>query len=175
MTEPLNPAATKTHGRKNWIFVPTLASPSAPTVTEITGASSLDITNIIFADSGQPSQSTNRVTANRRWGTTTTHEFIGDTAYTGGDMTYALDPQAVAASDGKKLWEKIPAGTTGYLVRRLGVSRSVTPTVGQFVDVFPVEFGPSMPVESGSDEASEAAAMCSFAVTGDPSFVKALA
>lgn len=172
MTEPIRPAATKTHGRENWIFVPTIASTTlAPTVAEITGASSLDITNIVFQSaSPNPSQNTNRVTQERRFGDTVVAEFIGDTTYQGGDITYAFGAQDASGSNGKKLWEKIPAGTTGYLVRRMGIARATTPIAGQFVDVFPVEFGPSMPTKQGDGEASEAAAMCSFAVNAAPAF-----
>lgn len=175
MTEPLRPSATKTHGRENWIFVPAIADIAAPTVAEITGASALDITRIVFADSGQPAQSTNRVNSQRRLGDTTTSEFIGDTTYTGGDITYALDPQAASGEDGKKLWEKIPEGATGYLVRRLGIARATAPTAGQFVDVFPVEFGPSMPTKVGDAESAEAGAMATFAVTDKPEFLAAVA
>ena len=175
MTEPLRPSATSVHGRENWLFVPTLADAAAPTVAEVTAAGGLDITRIVFADSGKPSQSTNRVTQQRRLGDTTVPEFIGDTSYTGGDMTYALDPQAAAGADGKKLWELIPEGTTGYLVRRLGVPRATDPTAGQFVDVYPVAFGPSMPTTAGDAESAEAAAMVTFAVTDKPEFVVAIA
>jgi len=175
MAEPLRPSATPVHGRESWIFVPAIADKAAPTVAELTAAGSLDVTRIVFADSGKPSQSTNRVTQQRRLGDTTVPEFIGDTSYTGGDLTYALDPQAAAGADGKKMWELVPEGTTGYLVRRLGVPRATAPTAGQFVDVYPVGFGPSMPTTVGDAESAEAAAMCTFAVTDTPEFLAAVA
>lgn len=176
MAEPLRPTPAKLYGRENWIFVTTLASASAPTATELNAASSLDITRIVFSDGApSPSQSTNLVEQNRRFGDTVMTQFVGTTTYAGGEMTYALDPQSAAASDPKKLWEKIPAGTTGYLVRRQNVARATAPAAGQFVDVFPVEFGPSMPTRSGDGESAEGAAVCTFAVTGEPQFVKALA
>lgn len=182
MAEPLRPTSNKTFGRENWIFVPTIAGYSTgtgPTVAEITGASSLDITRIAFAD-GAPAttQTTNRVKQNRRLGDTTVTEFIGETDYEGGDMTYLLDPQAVAGSDGKKAWEKFlnSSGTiTGYLVRRLGVGRAVTPVAGQFVDVYPVEIGPSIPTTTGDAESAETAATATFAITDAPLFVTAVA
>lgn len=176
MAEPIRPAATKLHGKENWVFVPAIASATlAPTVAELTGATSLDITNIVF-QSGvpNPARNTNRVTQERRFGDTVVTEFIGDTTYQGGDMTYALGPQAVAGADPKKLWEKIPAGTTGFLVRRQGIARATAPAAGQFVDVFPVEFGPSMPTSMGDGEAAEAGATCTFAVTAAPAFVTAV-
>ncbi|MEQ7847719.1 hypothetical protein [Nocardioides kribbensis] len=174
MAEPLRPTAALTHGRENWYLVTTVAG-SAPTTAEMTATSTLDITHIAFASTGQPSQSTNRVTAERRLGDTTVAERIGDTSYQGGDMLYAFSPQAAAASPGKKLYELIPAGTQAFLVRRLNIARATAPAAGQFVDVFPVEFGPSMPTKSGDGEAAEAAATCSFAVTDTPTFNVAIA
>lgn len=176
MAEPLRPAATKTYGKENWAFVPTIASLSAPTAVEVTAVSALDITRIAFASGApNPSQNTNLATQERRLGDTTETQFVGTTTYAGGEMTYQFAPQAAAASDGKKAWEKFPAGTTGYLVRRLGVTRSTAFTAGQFVDVYPVEFGPSMPTKAGDGESAEAAAVCTFAITSEPAFNVALA
>lgn len=175
MAEPLRPAATKTYGRENWIFVPTIASITAPTAAEVGAASALDITRILFASSGRPAQSTNRVTSERRLGDTQTYESIGTSTVTGGDMLYAFADQAVAGSDGKKLYEKIPAGTTGFLVERVGVSRATAPTAGQFVNVYPVEIGPSFPARAGDGEAGESAMTAAFAVTSEPKINVALA
>ena len=176
MAEPLRPTPAKVYGRENWIFCPTMASPSAPSVAELTAGSALDITNIAFADGAPtPSQSTNLVAQPKRLGDTTEQQFVGTTTYGGGEMTYALSPQAAAGSDGKKAWEALGAGVTGFLVRRMGVTKSTTVTTGQFVDVYPVEFGPSMPTKSGDGEAAESAATATFAVTGAPQFLKAVA
>lgn len=175
MAEPLRPDPTKIFGRENWIFVPTIANKTAPTALEVNAASALDVTRIAFADTGRPAQTTNRATAPRRLGDTKTYEFIGESSVTGGDMTYAFADQAAAASDGKKLYEKIPAGTTGYLVERKGVARATTPAVGQFVNVYPVEFGPSFPSQNGDGEGAESAMTAAFAVTGDPAINVALA
>lgn len=175
MAEPLRPAPTKTFGRENWIFVPTIASTSAPTAVEVTAASALDITRIAFASTGKPAQSTTRATAERRLGDTKTYEFIGTSTVTGGDMLYAFADQAAAAADGKKLYEKIPEGTSGYLVQRKGVARATAPTAGQFVNVYPVEFGPSFPADAGDGESAESAMVAAFAVTGEPAINVALA
>lgn len=175
MPEPLRPDPTKTYGRENWIFVTTMADYTAATALEVTAASSLDITRIIFADSGKPSQSTNRAQAPRRLGDTKVYEFIGESSVTGGDMTYAFGAQAAAGADGKKLFEKIPEGTTGYLVERVGVARATAPAAGQFVNVYPVEFGPSFPARAGDGEGAESAMTCTFAVTNDPAINVALA
>lgn len=172
MAEPLRPAATKTYGRKNWLWIPTWAGYTAgtgPTVAEITSASGLDITRIAFADGAPaPTQSTNLVDQQKRLGDTSTVQFVGDTTHTGGQMEYAMASQAAALADGVKLWELIPAGTTGFLVRRLGVARATTPIAGQFVTGWAVEFGPSLEIEKGEGEAAESGAQCTFAVTSPP-------
>lgn len=176
MAEPLRPAANKTYGRENWIFVPTIASAAlAPTVAELTGASSLDITRIAFADGApNPTQSTEVVEQQSRVGDTETYEFVGSTKYSGGTMDYQFNPQGAAASDGVKLWEKLQnvggATVSGFLVRRLGVGRAVTPAAGQFVDAYPVEFGPSIPGKKGDGANGETSAQNTFAITAQPAF-----
>lgn len=175
MAAPIRPASAKTYGAEKWVFVPTIADTDAPTVAEVTAVSGLDISCYLFGDSGRPTQSTNRVTAQRRICDTAVYERIGDTTYAGGELLYALDPQAAAGSDGKKAWETLPAGTTGYLVRRFGLPVATDFAAGQFVDAFPVELGPAMPTASGDGEAGEVAATQAFAVTGPPAFVKAIA
>lgn len=172
MAEPLRPAATKTYGKKNWLFIPTWAaytSGTGPTAAEINSASGLDITRIVFADGApSPTQNTNLVEQQRRWGDTQVAQFVGETNHVGGQMEYQMASQAAALADGVKLWELIPAGTTGFLVRRLGVARATTPAAGQFVSGWAVEFGPSLEMEKGEGENAESGAMCMFAVTSPP-------
>lgn len=175
MAAPIRPAATKTFQREKWVFVPTIASTSAPTVAEVNAAGALDLSCYLLADSGKPAQNTNRVTLARRLCDGAQYEQIGTTNYTGGDARYAVNPQAAANSDPKKAYEKLAEGTTGYLVRRLGVAVATDFAAGQFVDVFPVEFGPAMPMPSSEGEEQEAIIMQSFAVTGPPAFIKAIA
>jgi hypothetical protein len=172
MAEPLRPPATKTYGRKNWIWIPTWAaygSGTGPTAAEINSASGLDITRIVFADGAPaPTQNTNLVEQQRRWGDTQVSEFVGETKHTGGQMEYALASQAAALADGVKLWELIPGGTTGFIVRRLGVARATTPAAGQFVTGWAMEFGPSLEIEKGEGENAESGAMCTFGITAPP-------
>lgn len=174
MAEPLRPAAAKTYGRENWIFVPTIASATlAPTVAEITGASSLDVTRIAFAG-GEPelNSTTNRVKLDRRAGDTEAFEFIGETSYEGGDCVMQFSPQAAALSDGKKAWEKFAAGgVTGYVCKREDIARATTPVAGAFLSkVIPVEFGPGVPTKQGEGEAGQGAFRVTFAVTSQPVF-----
>jgi hypothetical protein len=177
MAAPLRPNSAPTYGKKNWIFVATIASPALIPVatTEVNAAGSLDFTNMVFQNNtDRPAQSTNRVTAERRVGDTTIYEQVGTTSFTGGNLTYSFDAQAATGSTGKKAFEKFVAGTSGFLVERLGKLNSTTPAAGDFVNVYPITFGPSQPTEQGDAESAEAAAQCAYAVTGQPVFSVAL-
>lgn len=177
MAEPLRPDATKTFGKENWIYIPTIASATlAPTVAEINAASALDITRIAFDGSApELGSTTNRVRLDRRAGDTESFEFIGETAYEGGDMILQWNPQAAAAADAVKAWEKFVSGLTGYLAKREGVARATTPAAGQFLSVvMPAEFGPPVPTKQGSGEAAQTAFRSTFAVTSAPAFKLAI-
>src|SRR5690349_20072716 len=148
MAEPIRPTAAKTFGRTNWIYVPTIANTAAPTAAEVNSASGLDITNMLYADqfdgvTAEPS----RVAAPRRIGDTESYEGFGTTTYGIGDLVYSFDPQAAGGSNGKKAYEKFPAGTSGYLVRRSNVAKATTPAAGQFVSIYPVTFGAQLEVD----------------------------
>src|SRR3954469_12179409 len=124
MTAPLRPSASKAYLRNSWVFVPTVAGYAAgtgPTAVEVTGASSLDVSLMLYDSSAQPSQSTNLARAPKRLGDGTTYEFVGETQATIGELRYSFDPQAAAASTGKKAKEKFTPGTTGFLVNRRGI------------------------------------------------------
>lgn len=172
MADSLRPPGSKLYGRDNWVLIPSVADINAITVTEWNAASSFDISRVLFASTGKPSQSTNRVSAERRLGDTKTYERIGTSNVTGGDMLYAHDDQALAGADGQKLYETIPDGTTSVLANRRGIPRATAGAAGQGYHAYPVEFGPSFPAEAGDAEAAEGAMTCSFAVYDEPAINK---
>lgn len=174
MAAPIRPSSVKTYGRDKWVFVPTLTSQTAPSLAEINAASALDVSKMLFHDTAKPSQSTNLVRRERRLGDTTTFEQVGTTDYSLGELKYQFAPQAAALSDGKKAFEKFPEGTTGFMVRRMGIAVDTDMAVGQFVDTYPVEVGPQMPTETGDGDTAESAFVQSVAVTGPPTFNRAI-
>jgi len=174
MTAPIRPASEKAYGREKWVYLAAVADVNAVTATEAGAGTILDISCMMFGDSGRPSQTTNRVKKAKRVCDTIVYEQVGDTNYEGFDIKYALTHQGAAASDGVKAWEKFPAGTTGFLVRRLGIAVATDLATGQFVDCIPVEFGPPMPTVEGSDEAAETAATQTVAITSAPGWKKAI-
>lgn len=169
MAAPVRPAGVKAFGKEKYVFVPTIANVAAPTLAEVTGASSLDLTGYLYVEGFDGvTADTGRVTAPRRLSDTTTFESMGTTSYTISDLTYAFDPQAAALSNGKKAFEKLPEGTTGYLVRRRGIDRNTDMATGQFVSVFPVAFGAQTEVLTSTDEAGEVAIRQGAAITNTP-------
>lgn len=166
MAAPVRPSATKAYLRDTWIFVPTLAAPSAPTVAELTGASALDVTNMLFASSARPAMTTNLARAPKRLGDAETYEFVGESQSTIGEFRYSFDPQSAALSPGRKAFEKFTPATTGYLVNRKGISQDTAVIAAQKVTAYPVEFGPQMETNEGDDEGAEVAIVQTVAQTG---------
>jgi len=167
MTAPTRPASTKAFGTEKFSFVATIATITAPSLaTEINAAGSLDVSCYLFDSSDRPTQNTNRITRERRVCDTVQFEQIGITTMQGGNLMYALDPQAAAGATGKKAWEKFVAGATGFLVRRAGIDVNTDYAAGQFVDVIPIEVGPHFDVKVGDGESAEWAGTNAFAITG---------
>lgn len=177
MPEPTIPTSAKLYTRHNWIFIPTIASATlAPTVAEATAASALDFSNMVFAGGQpQPTQNTNLVDKARRFAEGATFQFVGTTTYTGGEIRGQFNQQGTALADDVKLWEKFAAGgVTGFLAERMNVPRATNLIAGQFLNVFPAEFGPGLPVAEGDGEGSEGAMVFSWAITSQPKFKLAI-
>lgn len=168
----IRPGAAKTFGRTNFVFLTTALDIQAIKLSEATAAGSLDMTGYFFDDTGKPGQSTNRVTRKRRVYDTVTYEQIGVTQLTGGEFSYAVDPQAAALSNGKKALEKLPEGTTGILLRRANVPADTAFAVGQFYSAWPIEVGPQLEGDAGDGETSESSITQTFAITGPAALIK---
>lgn len=174
MAAPIRPAAVSAFGTEKWVFVPTLTAPSAPSLAELNAATALDVTKMFFASSAQPEGSTEMARNERRLGDVESFEFPGETQWTLGEVQYQFAPQAAALSDGKKAFEKLPQGTTGWLVRRLGINRDTDLAVGQFVSSFPVAFGVQVETKIGEGASAEVAIKQGVGITGTPYINKAV-
>lgn len=167
MTAPLRPDGTPAYLRKKVVFVPTGSyDPDAPSLAILNAASALDVTNMLYDSSADPSQSTNLARAPKRVGDAETYEFVGETTVTIGEIRYSFNPQGAALSDGVKAYEKFPAGTTGWWVTRYGLDRDTDLAVGQFVTSRPIGMGPQLEVEEGDAEGAEVAISQTVAQTG---------
>ena len=138
MAAPLTPTGVKVQGKIRLAFAPT-GSLTAPSLAVITGVTALDVSNIFYEDSWAPSKETNKGNSPRRLGTTQQFEQSGITNHSLGNLRYMVDPQAAAASDGKKAYEKFPEGTVGFFYERLALDVNTDFALGQFVRVIPVQ------------------------------------
>lgn len=174
MAAPVRPNAVSAFGTEKWVFVPTLTAPNAPSLAELNAATVLDVTKMFYASSAKPDASTDMARAERRIGDIESFEFPGETQWTLGEAMYQFDPQSAALSTGKKAFEKLPQGTTGWLVRRLGINRDTDLAIGQFITSFPVACGVQVETTVGEGATAEVAIKQGFGVTGTPSTNKAI-
>jgi hypothetical protein len=175
MTAPVRPTGVKYYLRSKWIYIPSGSyDPAAPSTALLVGATALDVTKMLYASSATPTQSTNLPKAPKRVGDAEMYEQIGDTNVSFGELRYAFDPQAAAASTGKKAAEKLLEAAAGYMVNRLGIDRVTDLAIGQFVTSYPVLLGPQLEVPEGDAEGAEVAIVQTCAQTGPKSLNVAL-
>lgn len=151
MAAPIKPALTRAYGNESWVFVPTIANVTAPTIAEINAASGMNISCVLFGDQESVSATTEKVQLPRRMCETEVAESNGATSWTFPDLLYQFDPQAAPGSDGKKAKETLIAGSDGYLVQRLGVTSTDDFAATQRVNVFPVELAAQVVVKTSND------------------------
>lgn len=167
MVAPPRPASTKTYLRTKWIFVPDGAyDPEAPSLALLSATPALDVTNMFFASSAKPGQSTNLARSPKRVGDAESYEFIGETQPTLGEIRYSDNPQAEPLSADIIAYETFPVGTTGHLVARRGLDRNTDLALTDKVTSYPCECGPQLEVDEGENEGAEAAIAQTFAQTG---------
>ncbi len=160
-------------------IVPTVANQNSPTVAEINSATGLNISCYLWAEFEGVTSSTGKVTLPRLLCEVNQYEANDVTTFTSADLDFAMAPQAAAASDGKKAWDKFKAGgLSGFLVRRQGITAdSATPeaVAAQFVDIIPVEVGKAIPGKTSTDSSGVYRATAPVAVTGEPAWNVAVA
>jgi hypothetical protein len=135
------PPGIKAEGNSKVAYVPTLANPSAPTVTEVTAAGSLDVSFFLTAGNFKASQDQNRGD-DRRYASKQVFQTLGRKNATVDDIVYVADPQAAAGNANNKAMEIFTESTTGYFVVRFGLdAETVDFAAAQKVDVWPIIFG----------------------------------
>lgn len=132
------PQGVPSDGMLKVAFVATLAVPSAPSVTELSAATTVDAT--CYLTSFTPNAEAQAI-EDRRLCSKQVFEDFGTVTYTIGDITYVYDTQN-AGSDDQKLYEALPTGTVGFLVVAWGKDADEAWASGDVVDVYPVKMGP---------------------------------
>ncbi len=163
----VSPTGVKTLGAFKVSWVATIANIAAPTNTEVTAGTALDISCYLLADGLTRTVTTNKGNAQRRLCTRIQYEANGITTYSLSDLHYIVNPQGAALATSMLAYEKLVPGTSGYFVVRLGLDPVSTDwAVGQFVEVWPVTLGDRMIDGDPTDEFSEFFVTQSVAVTG---------
>lgn len=135
------PAGVKAEGTLKVAYVPTIAVPTAPTVTECTAAGALDVSFFFTAGNFKPSGDQARGD-DRRVGSKQTFEVLGREKSSIDDLEYIADPQAAALAATNKAMELFQPGVTGYFVVRYGLdAETVDFVAAQKVWVWPIIFG----------------------------------
>lgn len=157
MPAPIFPTAVAVMGNVKVQFVTAIASLTAPSLaTEINAASSLDVSCYLTADGWSGTSESSKVTPPRRLCSKRVFERNGVVNDSLTNIHYIIDPQAAAATNGKKAFEKLTNGATGYFVVRFGLdAQTVDWTAGQFVNIWPVVLGVPTITGDAGDEAAE--------------------
>jgi len=150
------PEGVDAQGNETVIFVPALADPSAPTVTELTGATAVNLSCALRGFS--PNSEQNSV-ADIRLCSREQFESPGRVTNSIDDITYVYQPQTVGATTpdaDNAAYDALAQGVTGYLIDRRGLDARETAVIAdQLVDVYPVKMGAQRRV--GVDATAEGA------------------
>lgn len=170
------PPGVNAMGQKKWVFHPSASSLTAPSVALWNGGSAVDLSCYFYAGSPKFTIATNKVTAPRRACTSQTYMKNGQTTYDIDVVNWMVDPQAAAASAGKKAMETLAPGTSGFLLLRPGLDAVNTDlAAGQFVIVRGITTGPFLIDGDESDEAAEFMGQQAIQLNGLPGGLVALA
>ena len=135
------PDGVDAQGNEAVIFVTTLADPNAPTVTELTGSSAVNLSCALrgFSPGGDQGSTTDT-----RLCSTQEFESPGRFAPSIDDLNYVYDPQAEVGTATNKHYEVMKPGVKGFIIDRRGIASGIDglPVVAdQLVDVYPVTLG----------------------------------
>lgn len=143
------PEGVRSRGNESVIFVATLATPTAPKLTELNAVTSVNVSCWL---SGFVPQGTQESAQDVRLCSEQIFEDPGDVAVAIDNIEYVYYPQATAPDANNKAYEILKKDVTGYLVDRRGLNaRTSALAIGQLVDVYPIRLGEQfrMPLDPG--------------------------
>lgn len=139
--------STPADGNLKVVWVPAIANPDAPTVSELTAQTVVDLSCYLTADGWNPSAD-EQVISDDRLCDTETYEQPGR-ASRSLEVTYIDNTNTAKENEAV---ETLQPGTSGYLVTRSGVPFDTPIDAGDLVDVWPVTCGiyQKLPPEANS-------------------------
>ena len=132
------PASLIADGMLRVDWVPAIANPDAPSLTELNGASAIEMTCYLTPDGYTPATD-EAVVNDDRLCSRDSFERRGRRTNTLA-VTYVYRPQEAAAAD-NKAFDTLKEGTLGYFIERWGADYEDAFAVGDVVNVVPVESG----------------------------------
>lgn len=131
------PAGVVADGMLKVLWVPTIANPGAPTVTELTAAGVVDLSCYLTSD-GYTTGGDEQVITDDRLCDTDTYERPGRSTNTL-DVIYVYDQQDVMASN--EAFTTLKHLTEGHIVSRWGKDFDTAIAAADVVDVMPAQAG----------------------------------
>jgi len=174
MAVPTKPTLVSAFGNESWGFVLTVANIQLPSVAELNAATGFNLSCSVFGEQEGVSATTEKVTLPRLLCETDTFEVNGSTTHAMADLMVSFNPQGAAASVGKKAWETLVSGATGFLWRRQGIAGTTDLVIGQFVDIIPTQLGTRIPTKTGAGADGVFAFTVPASITSTPAYNKAL-
>jgi len=130
-----------------------MADPDTPSLaTDINAATSLDLSQFLYADGWTPTLEQGKGQARRRLGSKTNTERMNIPVEQIGNLQYVFDPQEADTEPVNDAYALLVPGTELYLVQRLGMDVDSPWAVGQFVNVHRVLLGERAEVAPVEDE-----------------------
>lgn len=129
----LIPEGTIADGAVKVQWVPTIATPAEPTLTEISGG--LELSGFLTAGGFSPSVDQQTIN-DERLCTTQVFEQPGRYTYKL-EIEYVYNQQAAAADPDNEAYETLKRNTAGFIVARWGDLYTVDWAAGDIVDVYP--------------------------------------
>lgn len=136
------PTGVSARGNDSVIWVPALADPANPTVTELTGAAAVNVSCALIGFSPSVDQATFTDT---RLCSKQTFNRLGSATYSIDTLNYIYNPQTAGetpADADNIAYDALKAGLSGFFVHRRGLdAQSVDVAADQKVNVYPAELG----------------------------------
>lgn len=170
MAVPLNPGKKRAFGNDSWGFAPAIASLIAPKLTELNAIGGINLSCMLLRDQDGLTASTETVTLDSALCEIEEFEVQGATKYSMAELRIIHDPQAAALADGRKAWEALTDSAVGFLWRRQGRRATTDLTVGDRVDVVPIQLGVKVPIKTNNDASGIYAFQLGASVTASPAF-----
>src|ERR1044072_1413465 len=139
MAAPIKPQKKKAIGTRRLWLVDTLGDPAAPTDDEINAGDY--VACYPLQDQAGPTSTPNKITLPALMCETDVEEEFGLTTHQHPDITFVWDPQAATAAAGKKAWDVVKDGWTGFIVWELREDAEASDQVAatDFVTVVPAK------------------------------------